>query len=157
MSLIEVHTRIAAPPETCFDLARSVEVHLASTAHTRERAVAGRTTGLCEKGDTITWRARHFGIFQHLTVRITELNYPRHFQDKMVKGAFQGFTHDYYFEADGAGTHMRDRFEYAAPLGPLGRLAEWLFLDRYMRGLLEQRNAVIRELAERNPQVKRNG
>ena len=34
---------------------------------------------------------------------------------------------------------MIDMFDYAAPLGPLGRLAEALFLDRYMRRLLVER------------------
>ena len=43
---------------------------------------------------------------------------------------------------------MRDVFRFAAPLPPLGRVAEILFLRRYMRGLLRERNAVIKRIAE---------
>jgi hypothetical protein len=43
---------------------------------------------------------------------------------------------------------MRDVFDYAAPLGPLGRIAERLFLTRYMRRFLEERCRVIKEAAE---------
>lgn len=123
-------------------------MHLTSTAHTGEQAVAGRTTGLCLLGDTITWRARHLGVVQHLTVQITQMQYPSHFQDKMVKGAFKYFTHDHYFEQEGSGTLMRDVFAFAAPLGILGTLAENLLLEQYMRKLLQRRNEEIKQLAE---------
>lgn len=43
---------------------------------------------------------------------------------------------------------MEDVFTFSAPLGPLGLLAEWLFLEKYMQRLLIKRNAVIKELAE---------
>jgi len=43
---------------------------------------------------------------------------------------------------------MRDVFNFKAPLGVLGRLAEWLFLTRYMLRFLEERNQVIKEVAE---------
>jgi hypothetical protein len=39
-------------------------------------------------------------------------------------------------------------FDYVAPLGVLGKLADRLFLERYMRRLLEERNAVIKRMAE---------
>ncbi|RYY85491.1 MAG: cell division protein [Chitinophagaceae bacterium] len=148
MSIIKLETRIEAPKELCFDLSRSVEVHVQSTAHTSERAVDGRTSGLCELGDTITWRARHFGVFQYLTVRITQMEPYRHFQDRMVKGAFKEFVHDHFFEQEGSTTIMRDSFDYSAPLGFVGRFAERVFLDHYMRTLLVKRNAVIKRLAE---------
>lgn len=148
MKTIHLHTEINAAPEICFDLSRSVEVHLASTKETNEKAVAGRTTGLCEEGDVITWRAKHFGIYQYLTVKITSLSYPTHFQDQMVKGAFAFFTHDHYFHKKGEKTLMEDVFTFSAPLGPLGLLAEWLFLEKYMTRLLAKRNGVIKELAE---------
>jgi ligand-binding SRPBCC domain-containing protein len=105
-------------------------------------------TGLCEAGDLITWRAKHFGIYQFLTVKITSLTYPTHFQDQMVKGAFASFTHDHYFHSKGDKTLMEDVFTFSAPLGPLGLLAERIFLEQYMRQLLVKRNAVIKALAE---------
>jgi hypothetical protein len=52
MVKIEETTRIHAPMERCFDLARSVEVHLAGNVHSGEHAVVleGVTSGLIELG-----------------------------------------------------------------------------------------------------------
>ncbi len=43
---------------------------------------------------------------------------------------------------------MKDRFDYKSPLGPLGSLADILFLKRYMERLLRTRADVIRLAAE---------
>jgi ligand-binding SRPBCC domain-containing protein len=150
LSRIEIATRISASRERIFDLARSVDAHLASTARTKERVVGGRTSGLMELGDEVTWRARHFGIEQELTARIVAFDRPRHFRDSMVRGAFARFDHDHFFEDAGEGiTTMRDVFDFDAPLGLFGRLANALFLERYMRRFLLERARVLRELAER--------
>lgn len=148
MPRIELSTHIAAPPERCFDLARSVELHVRSTAATGERAVAGKTSGLLGLDDEITWRARHLGVRQSLSGRISAYDRPRHFQDTMLRGAFARLRHDHFFDAVGGGTVMRDVLDYAAPLGPLGRLAERAFLTAYLRRFLEARNRELKAVAE---------
>ena len=148
MPTIEIRTVIHAPPERCFDLARSVELHTLSTSSTGERAIAGRTSGLMELGDEVTWRARHLGVWQTLTSRITVFDRPRRFRDSMVRGAFSRFDHDHEFDIDGAGTVMTDRFDYEAPLGLLGRIAEIAFLNAYMRRFLQERCDVVKRVAE---------
>jgi ligand-binding SRPBCC domain-containing protein len=151
---IELSTRIAAPPERCFDLARSVDLHVRSTSATGERAVAGKTSGLLELGDEVTWRARHFRVRQSLSGRISAYDRPRYFQDTMIRGAFSHLRHDHFFEPAGGGTLMRDVFEYAAPLGLIGRLAERLFLTAYMRRFLEARNRELKTVAESSEWVQ---
>ena len=149
MPIIELITRIAAPPERCFDLSRSIDLHQASLAGSGERAVAGVTSGLIGMGESVTWEARHLGVRQRLTSRITAFDRPHHFRDSMVAGAFARFDHDHWFTPDDAGgTVVRDVFDFAAPLGVLGRIAEAAFLTRYMRRLLADRNAVVRRVAE---------
>jgi ligand-binding SRPBCC domain-containing protein len=149
MVRLEETTVIRAPIERCFNLARSVEVHLAGTAHTGETAVAGITTGQIGLGQRVTWRARHFGVWQTLTSEITAMRPPEYFQDRMVRGAFESICHDHFFESLSPDeTKMIDVLDFAAPLGILGRLAEMAVLRRYMRKLLRQRNATIREIAE---------
>lgn len=148
MPLIRLETRIAAPVERVFDLARSIDAHSASTMGTDERAVAGRTSGLIELGETVTWEARHFGVRQKLTSRITEMNRPEMFVDEMVRGAFSSIRHIHRFEQKGDLTLMHDEFQFSAPLGILGRLAEALFLTRYMERFLRERNKVLKEFAE---------
>ena len=43
---------------------------------------------------------------------------------------------------------MRDVFDYTAPLGPLGVLADRAFLTAYVRQFLTDRNRVLLSLAE---------
>jgi ligand-binding SRPBCC domain-containing protein len=148
MPLIELSTTIAAPVERVFDLSRSIELHMNSTSSTSERAVAGVTSGLIGPGQEVTWRARHFGVWQSLTVRITEFEFPTHFADVMLRGVFRRMQHHHYFERSSDGTMMRDVFNYESPLGFIGRMADALFLERYMRSFLVARNGVIKATAE---------
>lgn len=149
MLTLRLSLHVDAPPERCFDLSRSVDLHEVSTAQTGERAVAGTLSGLMGLHDTVTWRARHLGVWQELTSQIVAYDRPNHFRDSMVRGAFRHFDHDHLFEADPrGGTRMSEVFTFSAPLGPLGWLAERLFLGAYMQRFLERRAALIRQVAE---------
>lgn len=151
MVRLEEITLIRAPIERCFDLARSLEVHLAGNVRSCEEVVAmgGVPSGLIGAGERVTWRARHFGIWQELTSEITAMERPNYFQDTMVRGAFQSMRHDHSFRSLSPGeTELRDVFCFVAPMGILGRLAEFFVLRRYMRTLLQERNAVMRKIAE---------
>jgi ligand-binding SRPBCC domain-containing protein len=148
MSRIELEMEVSAPVTRVFDLARSIDAHVASIPGTDERPVAGKMKGLIELGETVTWQARHFGLMQELTSRITRFDRPHHFRDSMVTGPFRRFDHDHFFDGDGARTHTRDVFDFDAPFGPLGKLTDFFFLERYMRNLLHTRLLVLKELAE---------
>jgi ligand-binding SRPBCC domain-containing protein len=154
--MIELHETlvIAAPLQRVFDLSRSIDVHLLGNTHFGEQATAGTCTGLIGPGEQVTWRARHFFVRQHLTSSITAFEPPLYFQDTMLRGAFKSMQHDHHFRAlhpapnGSPRTEMRDDFRFAAPLGPLGWIAERLILRRYMRNLLSERNSIIRQVAE---------
>jgi ligand-binding SRPBCC domain-containing protein len=148
MPVIHLTTVIAAPRERVFDLARSIDAHQASTGDTGERAVAGVTSGLIGEGQDVTWEARHLGVRQRLRVKITACERPTHFQDVMLRGAFSLMHHDHTFSERDGHTIMTDRFEFRSPLGPLGWLVDRVFLTSYMRRFLEQRNAVLKRMAE---------
>lgn len=81
MPLIELETQIDAPIERVFDLARSIEAHIASAA-------------------------------------------------------------------SGGGTLMKDEFNFAAPCGFVGRIAEGRFPTGYMRRFLTKRAAELKGMAE---------
>lgn len=148
MPSIKLETRIHASREICFDLCRSIDLHKISTEHTREEAVAGVVAGLIDLDETVTWRAKHLGVNQKLTSIITEFDRPVLFTDELVKGAFKYFRHVHHFRKDGAITIMLDTFDYQSPLGLLGKLADVLFLEKYMTRLLEKRNLTIKQFAE---------
>lgn len=149
MATIRLETIINARIEVCFNLARSIDAHQYSTNQTKEKAVAGRTSGLIEKGETVTWQARHFGIKQLLTVQVIEMEYPFFFSDVMLKGAFKSMRHKHSFEQlENNQTKMKDKFTYTAPLGILGKWVDFLILKRYMTQFLLQRNQILKQTAE---------
>lgn len=148
MARIEIHTTINASAATCFDLARSVDAHLTSLQHTKERAIAGRTSGLCELNDVITWEAKHFGVKQYLTVKITKMESPYFFEDVMIKGAFKSMQHQHYFEENNGTTVMKDVFSYETPGWIFGKMFDALVLKRYMTHLLTERNRILKTMAE---------
>ncbi|MCU1273113.1 MAG: hypothetical protein JWO48_544 [Bryobacterales bacterium] len=112
-------------------------------------AMAGVTSGLIGMAQRVTWRAKHFGVWQRLTSEITAMDRPSYFQDTMIRGAFRFMKHDHFFRPlSPDDTEMKDAFCFEAPLGVLGRLAEIAFLRRYMQALLHERNAVLKRIAE---------
>jgi ligand-binding SRPBCC domain-containing protein len=149
MATIVVETRIRAPIELCFDLARDVDVHAESAEFSSERVVEpGRTQGLLEIGDIVAFEGRHFGITQRFVARITALDRPAHFVDEMVQGAFKRLRHVHEFEVDDGATVMRDTLEWEAPFRAIGRLADLLFLRRHMRWFVVTKQSALKRIAE---------
>jgi ligand-binding SRPBCC domain-containing protein len=151
MPIIKIEVAINAPIERVFDLARCIDLHAETMRKNKEKAVAGRVKGLIELNESVTWEAMHFGVRQKLTSKITEFERPRHFRDVMQNGSFKHFTHDHYFEEINGGEEkvmMRDIFDYESPFGIFGRIADALFLERYMKRILTERNLLIKEAAE---------
>lgn len=148
MPIIKQEIYIDAPREICFQLARDIETHTRTTASSKEKAVGGKTSGLLEKGDTVTWEATHLGIRQQLTAKITEMEEPHRFIDEMVTGAFHSFTHIHTFISSGRGTIMKDRFAYKSPLGLFGILADKVIVKKYMQRFLASRADELKRIAE---------
>ncbi|MFT5736327.1 MAG: ligand-binding SRPBCC domain-containing protein [Maribacter sp.] len=148
MPRIELRTEIKANKEIVFDLSRSIDLHKISTEHTNEEAIAGKTSGLIGLNESVTWKAKHFGIYQRLMSKVTEFDRPNFFVDEMVEGAFKNFRHGHHFTDLNEVTLMTDYFDYESPLGILGKLADNLFLKKYMTDLLELRYSIVKEFAE---------
>ena len=148
MTTITIETIFHCPIEICFDVARSIDAHLLSTSKTGEKAIAGRLSGLCEMGDTITWEATHFGIRQRLTSEITCMEKPHFFEDRMLKGAFKSMRHEHHFVYNVDHTLMTDIFEYEIPCGVLGQLFDYVILKKYMTRFLVERNTILKQMIE---------
>ncbi len=141
MPKIEINTVINAPIQVVFDLSRSIDFYEKSTERTSEKAIAGKTSGLIELNETVTWKAAHFGIPQKLTSKITFLRQPDVFVDEMTQGIFRSLCHQHLFlEGEEGKTLMIDIFEFESPLGILGKCANRLFLRKYLENFLEERN-----------------
>jgi len=146
---IIIETKIRAPIELCFDLARDVNAHRESAAFSSERVVPpGRTEGLLELGDLVAFEGRHFGVRQRFVARITVLKRPHRFDDEMVKGSFKWLRHFHEFFFQDGVTTMRDTLVWEPPLGIIGRIADQLFLRDHMRWFVTTKQNGLKRMAE---------
>ncbi|AYM99708.1 SRPBCC family protein [Chryseobacterium sp. 3008163] len=149
MSKIYLTTIIKADINTVFDLSRDIDLHQKSTFKTGEKAIAGKTSGLIELGETVTWRAKHLGFYQTHTSKIIEMEKPNKFTDVMLKGRFKSFKHQHIFKQEGKNTIMTDILEFESPFGIIGKLFNIFFLKNYMKNFLLERNKIIKNTAQR--------
>jgi len=150
MPTLIVETVIDALQERCFDCARDISLHCVTAAHTQEKAVAGVVAGKIGPGEWVTFEAVHFGIRQRLTAQVIEFDYPHRFTDETIQGAFQSMRHEHAFFAHPEGTLMRDTLTWVSPLGPLGVIADRLFLYSYLSRFLKRRNQQLKSHIENN-------
>ena len=149
MPTITVETKINAPLETCFDLARDIGLHCSTASRTRERAVEGRTSGLINLGESVTFEARHFGVLQRFTSRVIEFDRPNYFVDEMTRGAFKSMKHRHEFKVLGTQTLMTDTLIWVSPFGIAGVLFDKILLEKHMRNFMIERNGKLKSAAER--------
>lgn len=148
MSRIYLETLISADIQTVFDLARNIDLHQQSTSKTHEKAIAGRTSGLIEENETVTWRAKHLGVYQTLTTKIISMEKPNQFTDEMQQGAFKSLHHQHIFKTIDGKTLMTDIFNFESPLGIIGKVFNKIFLKNYLKNFLLERNKLIKAIAE---------
>ena len=96
-------------------------------------------------GTVIDYQIKLYGVPVHWRTRIEVVEAPKKFVDMQEKGPYALWRHSHCFKDVGAGaTEMKDRVEYAMPLGPLGEIAYHLFVARSLAQIFEFRE---RELA----------
>lgn len=154
-ALIEIVSVIDAAPSAVFDLELDVDVHAASLSASRETATTNTGRRQLVLGDEVTFGARHFGLRWRMTSRITVYERPYRFVDVQAQGPFRALRHEHQFQdLNGGGTQMTDRMTVAAPFGLLGAVVTRTLIVPYLRRLLQQRAAHIKNLAEaREPLV----
>ncbi len=143
MTTIKLKTYIKAPIEDVFNLSRNIDFHVISAKQTNEKAIAGRTFGLIELNETVTWKGKHFGLYLTHQSKITTLQSPNSFTDEMIKGNFKSFKHQHIFNTTSSETEMIDILEYETPYSILGKIFDGLILKRYLTNFLTQRNLSI--------------
>lgn len=148
MNTIKITTQINAPIQRCFDLSTSIDLHKISASKSKEQAIKGKTQGLIKLNETVTWKAKHFGFWHKMKIKITEYERPKYFVDEMITGTFKFMRHRHEFEQSKNVTIMTDTFEFSSPFGVLGKLVDKLILKKYMANFLKERNDVIKEFAE---------
>lgn len=149
MTTIRLVTEIKADKKNVFDLSRNIDVHQMSMTTSKEKAIAGKTSGLINYNETVTWEANHFGFLLNHQSKITEMSLYDSFTDEMLKGCFKSFKHEHIFSEENGVTQMIDSLQYETPYGIFGAIFNRLVLKSYMINLLRERNAHIKSSAEK--------
>jgi ligand-binding SRPBCC domain-containing protein len=145
---VKLTTRVNAPVERCFDLYRSVSLHVDSYQHAHEQAVGTITAGLVGPGDVAAFRMRAFGFPYRMSVKVVAYDRPRHFRDSQTEGFFLRADHDHHFAVEDGTTVVTDVFDYTPRFSWLGTLLDRLILARYVRWTIGQKNANVKRVAE---------
>ena len=94
-------------------------------------------------GLRITYRIHPLGIPQRWVSEITAYEPPHRFVDEQRVGPYTSWHHEHVFESIDGGTAIIDTVTYEVPLGPLGRIANWLFVRRQLESIFAHRERVI--------------
>ncbi len=148
MTIITLTTKIKAPKQIVFDASRNIDVHQQSASKSKEKAIAGTTSGLINLNETVTWRGKHFGFYLTHKSRITTMNLHYYFVDEMERGKFKSFKHDHFFEEENGFTIMKDKLQYETPFGIFGELFDILFLEKHLLKFLLERNKTLKDVCE---------
>lgn len=94
-------------------------------------------------GARIDYRLSLFGVPFGWETEIVAWEPNVRFVDVQRRGPYRHWHHLHTFEAVPEGTCMRDRVDYALPLGGLGGLAHALFVRRTLDRIFDHRRATI--------------
>lgn len=145
---------IDRPPQAVFDFhINPRNLARLSPEEAREEAEtdAEIPTGV---GSRLQFRARRGPVPRRMEVEMTEWNPPHGFAERQVSGPFASWTHKRRFAPFQAGTLMTDTLEYEPIAGPLGVLADKLFLAKNLDTLFAHRHKEAKRLLEQIGRIK---
>ena len=98
-------------------------------------------------GQLIEYKVRPLlGIPVYWMTEITQVQEPLYFIDQQRFGPYTLWHHQHHFKAIPGGVEMTDIIHYRIPFGPLGDLANWLFVRKKLEGIFQFRYKAVEEL-----------
>lgn len=86
------------------------------------------------------------GIPFRWVTEITHVDQGRYFVDEQRFGPYTFWHHKHFIEPIEGGVKMTDIVDYKLPLGPLGKLAHWLFVSKKVKEIFSYRTQKLNEL-----------
>lgn len=96
-------------------------------------------------GTLLDYRLRLHGVPIRWRTRIDLWEPPHRFVDSQVRGPYALWEHTHTFEPEREDTVIRDRVRYAIPYGPLGGLADAIFVRRDLARIFDYRQQAVAE------------
>jgi ligand-binding SRPBCC domain-containing protein len=98
-------------------------------------------------GTLLDYRLRLHGVPIRWRTEIVAWEPPRRFVDVQLRGPYSLWEHTHLFEATAGGaTTIRDRVRYEIPFGPIGALADRLFVRRDLKRIFDYRADAVERL-----------
>jgi ligand-binding SRPBCC domain-containing protein len=97
-------------------------------------------------GSLIDYQIKLFGVPLRWQTRIEEFEAPSRFVDVQVRGPYKLWHHTHDFREVEGGTLMTDRVQYQLYLGPLGSLADMVWVRRTLERIFDHRRQTIERL-----------
>lgn len=98
-------------------------------------------------GQVMTYKVKPLlGIALAWMTEITHVQDKHHFVDEQRKGPYKLWHHQHHFKDIEGGTEMTDLVHYRLPMGPLGNIANSLFVKKELEKIFAYRYQKIVEL-----------
>lgn len=107
-------------------------------------------------GAVIDYQLSLFGVPFRWRTLIESFDVGRQFIDVQLRGPYRSWRHVHDFESVPGGTRMRDRVDYEMPFGPLGEVANTVFVTRQVENIFDFRRKVIQEVFASRPRGQLN-
>lgn len=152
MPRLQFTADIDAPLEKVWDFYNSIEALLTITPPSTKMKILD-PPGEMRQGVRCTLMVKQPPVpfFLSWETIITEHDPPHRFVDQQGKrGPFAFWQHEHGFEPldGGKRTRLHDTVTYTPPLGPLGWIADRLFIRRQLTAMFVHRYAVTRQMLE---------
>lgn len=95
------------------------------------------------RGALIDYTIRWMGLPMNWRTLISEYEAPRAFVDEQLKGPYTVWRHLHTFDETDRGTRIMDQVRYVLPLGPLGRAAHTVMVERQLKGIFRFRQRAL--------------
>ena len=103
-------------------------------------------------GTILEYRLRLYRVPVKWRTRIESVEAPISFIDVQEKGPYAMWRHTHSFrEVDATHTEIRDKVEFAMPLGPLGEIAYRVLVAGSLQQIFDYREAALRRLFPATP------
>ena len=98
-------------------------------------------------GQLIEYKVRPLlGIPVYWMTEITHVEEGKYFVDEQRFGPYSLWHHQHHFLPVDGGVEMTDIVHYKIPFGPLGDLANWLFVQKKLKGIFDHRYNAVEKL-----------
>lgn len=113
-------------------------------------------TGKMYPGQLIRYRVNGIPFVpMHWVTEITHVQEPAYFVDEQRFGPYALWHHQHNFKEVAGGVEMIDEVNYAIPFGPLGRLANLLFVGREVNAIFNHRYKILEQFFSRQQAIRK--